>query len=179
MYQKILNEAIIELKEEEFKNDINKINSNSFLYNECLVETDLEIHIPDDYVKSIDERLKLYKEINKIKNIDMINEFKLNLKDRFGQIPNSTLKLLDSIKLKWIGNKIGLKKISLKFNKLILHFPANYDNSNLNLILKLINTNSIDCEVKEKNNKLVIVFTDIFEITKAINKLKIFDEKLN
>ena len=109
----------------------------------------------------------------------MINEFKLNLKDRFGQIPNSTLKLLDSIKLKWIGNKIGLKKISLKFNKLILHFPANYDNSNLNLILKLINTNSIDCEVKEKNNKLVIVFTDIFEITKAINKLKIFDEKLN
>ena len=179
MYQKILNEAIIELKEEEFKNDLNKINSNSFLYDECLVETDLEIHIPDDYVKSIDERLKLYKQINKIKNIDMINEFKLNLKDRFGQIPNSTLKLLDSIKLKWIGNKIGLKKISLKFNRLILHFPANYDNSNLNLILKLINTNSIDCEVKEKNTKLVIVFINIFEITKAINKLKIFDEKLN
>jgi len=49
----------------------------------------------------------------------------------------------------------------------------------LNLILKLINTNSIDCEVKEKNNKLVIVFINIFEITKAINKLKIFDEKLN
>ncbi|MCK4639097.1 MAG: transcription-repair coupling factor, partial [Bacteroidales bacterium] len=100
MYHKILDEAIMELKENEFK-DVFKDEQHDEFVKDCLIETDLEILIPDHYITNITERLSLYKELDNIQSEEVLLQFRKRLIDRFGPVPKQTVELLNAIRLRW------------------------------------------------------------------------------
>ena len=177
MYQRILAEAVKELKESEFKDIYVKNTSDSFLVDECQIDTDMEILIPDHYVNSISERLQLYKDLNTIENEDKLNIFVEQITDRFGKIPPEVEKLLHTIRLRWIAKDLGFEKIILKANKMIAYFVADpnsafFQSEQFGLILKFIQLNPKACQMKEKNNKLSLIFEKINTVEMALIQLK-------
>jgi len=177
MYQRILAEAIKELKESEFKDIYVKNTSDSFLVDKCQIDTDMEILIPDHYVNSVSERLQLYKDLNTIKKEDELNMFVEQITDRFGKIPPEVEKLLHTIRLRWIAKDLSFEKIILKANKMIAYFIANPDSAffkseQFDLILKFIQQNPKACQMKEKNNKLSLIFEKISTVEMALIQLK-------
>ena len=183
MYQRILAEAVKELKESEFKDIYVKNTSDSFLVDECQIDTDMEILIPDHYVNSISERLQLYKDLNTIENEDKLNIFVEQITDRFGKIPPEVEKLLHTIRLRWIAKDLGFEKIILKANKMIAYFVANpnsafFRSEQFGLILKFIQLNPKACQMKEKNNKLSLIFEKISTVEMALIQLKMITNKL-
>ena len=178
MYQRILAEAVKELKESEFKDIYIKNTSDSFFVDECQIDTDMEILIPDHYVNSISERLQLYKDLNTIENEDELNIFTEQITDRFGKIPPEVEKLLHTIRLRWIAKDLGFEKIILKTNKMIAYFVTNpkssfFQSEQFGVILKFIQLNPKVCQMKEKNNKLSLIFEKINTIEMALNQFKI------
>jgi transcription-repair coupling factor (superfamily II helicase) len=177
MYQRILAEAVKELKESEFKDLYAKDTSDSFFVDECQIDTDMEILIPDNYVNSISERLQLYKDLNAIENKDELNIFIEHITDRFGKVPPEVEKLFHTIRLRWIARDLGFEKIILKTNKMITYFVANpkssfFQSEQFGLILKFIQLNPKACQMKEKNNKLSLVFEKISTVEIALQQLK-------
>ena len=178
MYQRILAEAVKELKESEFKDIYVKNTSDSFFVDECQIDTDMEILIPDHYVNSISERLQLYKDLNTIENEDELNIFTEQITDRFGKIPPEVEKLLHTIRLRWIAKDLGFEKIILKTNRMIAYFVTNpksffFQSEQFGVILKFIQLNPKVCKMKEKNNKLSLIFEKINTIEMALNQFKI------
>tara|TARA_Y100000385_G_scaffold167921_1_gene173922 strand:- start:19 stop:3351 length:3333 start_codon:yes stop_codon:yes gene_type:complete len=177
MYQRILAEAVKELKESEFKDLYVKDSSDSFFVDECQIDTDMEILIPDNYVNSISERLQLYKDLNAIENEDELNIFIEQITDRFGKVPTEVEKLFHTIRLRWIARDLGFEKIILKTNKMLTYFVANpkssfFQSEQFGLILKFIQLNPKACQMKEKNNKLNLVFEKISTVEMALQQLK-------
>ncbi len=177
MYQKILNEAVKELKETEFKGLYAKDASDTFFVNECQIDTDMEILIPDNYVNSISERLQLYKDLNTIENEDELNIFEEQITDRFGPIPPPVEKLFYSIRLRWLAKDLGFEKVILKANKMIAYFVANpqssfFESEQFGHILKYIQLNPKACQMKERNNKLSLVFEKVSEVEMALHHLE-------
>ena len=105
-YQKILNEAIEELKENEFKSIFKNSTEADGFVKECTLETDMELIIPDHYVNQITERLSLYRELDQINSNDELLDFENKLIDRFGPIPQETFELINTLKLRWLAKKI-------------------------------------------------------------------------
>ena len=121
-YQKILNEAIEELKENEFS-DLYETNVEDKIYvKEVTIDSDFELLFPDDYVNNIAERLKLYTKLNELKTEEELLQFETDLIDRFGELPTQADDLLNSVRLKWIATKMGIEKVIMKQNKLIGYF---------------------------------------------------------
>ena len=175
-YQKILNEAIDELKEEKFQKLFDKKNTKTYS-KECHLDTDLEILIPDTYVTNISERLNLYKEINNLKNESDILSFSKNIKDRFGKLPPEVYRLYDALRLKWYGKKLGFSRIILKNNKIRAYLPDEsnhifYKSTNFTKILAFIKENFKTTEMIKKRNKLSIILKDFKSIENAVLVLK-------
>jgi transcription-repair coupling factor (superfamily II helicase) len=120
MYQKILNEAMRELKEDEFKDLF--IDERHEVVEETQIETDLEIHIPDRYVTSVNERLTLYNKINDLQDEKALEVFEEELQDRFGAIPSPTKELLNIVRLKWLLKDLCIEKASLKRGRMKAYF---------------------------------------------------------
>ena len=111
-YQKILEEAIEELKENEFRPLFNEKEPGEKDYiREVQIDTDMELLFPDEYISIVSERLALYNELSSIKNEEKLEVFKKNIEDRFGKIPNQGLELLNTLKVKWIASQLGLKRL--------------------------------------------------------------------
>jgi len=177
MYQKILNEAIKELKETEFKDLYSNETSDSFFVDECQIDTDMEILIPDEYVNAISERLQLYKDLNSVENEEELQIFEEQIIDRFGPVPPQAEKLMHSIRLRWIAKELGFEKVTLKANKMITYFVANshsgfFESGSFKQILNFIQANPKACQMKERNNKLSLVFEKVDSIESALIKLK-------
>ena len=177
MYQKILNEAVQELKETEFKDLYTSETSDSLFVDECQIDTDMEILIPDDYVNSISERLQLYKDINSIENEQELKIFEEQITDRFGATPPPVEKLLDSVRLKWIARDLGFEKVILKSQKMIAYFVANpqstfFESESFKNIISFIKDNPKSCQMKERNNKLSLVFEKIDLVGKALEQFR-------
>ncbi|MDR9488477.1 transcription-repair coupling factor, partial [Salibacter sp.] len=175
MYQKILNEAITELKENEFK-DLFKASKQSYV-EDTVLETDLEIMISDTYVNNITERLRLYKDLSDVESETQLDTFRQELIDRFGPIPDETESLIDSVKMKWLGKAIGFEKIVLKSNKLICYFIPDqespyFQSPAFNRVLEYVKQNMHRCELKQRKEKLSLVFKDITSIQEALNTLR-------
>jgi len=182
-YQKILKEAVEELKSKDFKDlfdDDLEIKNN---VSNVQIDTDLEILFPDSYINNIKERLKLYKHLSELNNDNELQEFKNNLKDRFGKIPFQTIDLLKTVELKWLASKIGFEKIILKNNKMICQFISDKENSyyssgDFQKILTSIHHKKSVCELKEKkkndSNVLLAIFKNVDSVKQAIEKLKVF-----
>lgn len=129
-YQKILEEAVLELKETEFKDvfkDQEKVDRD--YVRDVEVDTDIELLIPDHYVSNIQERLNLYTELDAINDEESLAVFKEKIRDRFGPVPRETERLFDDLRMRWIGKKLGFEKISLKGRKLRCYFIRNAQSS--------------------------------------------------
>lgn len=173
MYQKILDEALTELKESEFSELYADEKTKGEFVKECQLETDLEILIPDFYISNISERLSLYKELEGVKNEMQLHEFEQRLIDRFGPVPKETEALINTIRLRWIAKEMGFEKLVLKFNKMIAYFTGNQDSDYFQSeafgkILEAIKRNPNCCEMKEKKEKLTLVFNKINKVDTAL-----------
>jgi transcription-repair coupling factor (superfamily II helicase) len=180
-YQKILQEAIDELKENEFKDlyprDTNK--PKEFV-KEVTIDTDFEILFPDDYINSITERLVLYNKLGTLQKEEELQVFETEIIDRFGEIPTEVSDLLDSVRIKWLAKELGLEKIILKQKRMLGYFVANqqsdfYQTEAFSKMLQYVKHNSKSCVMKEKETKnglrLLITFIRIDSVKTALHIL--------
>ena len=181
-YQKILKEAIEELKENEFKelypNDLSK--PKEFV-KEVQIDTDFEILFPDDYVNSITERLSLYNKLGSLETEEALAIFETEIVDRFGKTPNEVSDLLNSVRIKWFAKALGLEKIILKKKRMLGYFVANqqsdfYQTEAFTKIIKYVQQNGKSCVMKEKETKnglrLLITFIKIDSVKTALSILQ-------
>lgn len=178
MYQKILNEAIDELRESEFKELFANRNTDqlSKYVKDCILETDLEVRIPDDYVNNVAERLSLYQQLDNIDSEAGLDEFVKELTDRFGPIPPQAEELILSFRLRWLAEELGIEKLVIKGGKLIGYFIANpqspfYESPVFSKVLDYMQKHPHEVKLAEKNDKLRIVWSDIDSLTKAFDCL--------
>jgi len=167
-YQKILAEAVKELKENEFKElyDNPDKNKGSDFVDEVQIDTDMAIHIPDNYVNNIEERLKLYQRLGAIETEEELQFFELELEDRFGPLPRQVKDLLYSVRIKWLAKHIGFAKLIIKMGKLIGHFAAENNSEYYQLpifsaVLAYLQRNPRKVQVKQKAEKLNFVAQNI------------------
>lgn len=181
-YQKILNEAIQELKDNEFKELYahEKDEEKSYV-KEVQIDTDFEILFPDDYINSITERLSLYKELSDLETEDAIAEYEKKLIDRFGELPVQAVDLLNSVRIKWVARTLGLERIVLKQKRMIGYFLSDqksdfYQSEFFSRVLRYIQQHPKTCVMKEKQTKkglrLLITFIRIDSVDKALETLR-------
>lgn len=182
-YQKILQEAIEELKETEFK-ELYQGSENDRLQTavkEVQIDTDLELYIPEEYVNIVSERLSLYQELSSVKTPEALEAFRLQLQDRFGVLPQVTLGLLESVQLKWLAIRLGLERLIIKKGKCLGYFIADqehpfYQSENFTHLLQQVQTSGGDLVLKEKQTqsglRLLLVIEHIQSIQALIQALK-------
>lgn len=178
-YQKIMNEAIDELKENEFKDlyeEENNIETKEYV-KDILIDTDFELLFPDDYINSITERLSLYNELGTIKKEEDLLLFEQKLIDRFGALPKPAIALLNSLRIKWKATSIGIEKLLMKQGKLVGYFINDqqskfYQSDKFMKVMQYAQQNGNLCKIKEKQTKnglrLLITFDNVKSITKAL-----------
>ncbi len=181
-YQKILQEAIQELKENEFKELYPTDNSKPKEFvKEVQIDTDFEILFPDDYINSISERLALYNKLSNLTKEEELVTFETEIVDRFGEIPTPVEDLLDSVRIKWLAKELGLEKIILKQKRMIGYFVADqqsdfYQTEAFSRMLTYVQKNSKSCVMKEKQTKsglrLLITFIRIDTVKTALKILQ-------
>ncbi|GAB4323706.1 MAG: transcription-repair coupling factor [Bacteroidales bacterium] len=175
MYQKILDEAVAELKESEFS-QLYAGQKETVIPRECQIETDLALLIPDDYITNITERLSLYKELDNIEHEKELQAFRSKLTDRFGPVPPQTEELIEAIRLRWIARSLGFEKIVLKSEKLTGYFPSNqdspfYQSETFSNVLRFVQMNPSMCRMKEGKNSLLLTFFKVRNVKDAIEVL--------
>jgi len=176
-YHKILDEAISELKESEFKELFFNEMSSKELLTDCVIETDLQMLIPDNYVQSITERLSLYNELDNVKDEDELQKFQTRLTDRFGKLPKEVQDLIETVRLRWIAERIGFEKLVLKGNSLKGQFPSSekqdyYNSDRFGKVIDFLQKNPQSAKLKEINKRQLMVFEEIKKIPQAIKALE-------
>lgn len=177
MFHQILDEAVLELKENEFK-DVFKEEVRTEFVKDCQIETDLELLIPDDYITNISERLSLYKELDNIQTEEILDQFRDKLIDRFGPIPNQTQQLIITIRMRWIAKKIGFERMILKSNRMTAYFISKpeslyFQSPQFGKVLKFVQENPAHCRMRERKDKLTLSFENIRSINQAIAAIEV------
>ena len=172
-YHKILDEAILELKETEFKDIFETDLKDKKYVSDCVFESDLEILIPLEYVDSSAERISLYTELNHIQNEEGLQRFANNLIDRFGKIPPQTEDLLNSMRLRWLARDLGFEKIMLRHKEMTVHLVSNQDSEyyQTDIFLNIIRYASIHknrCKVKELSGKNIFNVENVIDVGDAL-----------
>ena len=181
-YQKIMNEAIEELKENEFKDLYKDEEKPEKEYvKDINIDTDFELLFPDEYINSITERLKLYSELSTIKTDEELLIFNNKLVDRFGALPKQAVSLLNSIKIKWIATQFGVEKLVMKQGKMICYFVSDqqsafYASPNFHKVLEFVQKHSNICKMKEKQTpnglRLLLTFENVKSIRRALELME-------
>lgn len=174
-YQKILAEAIEELKEGEFKELYEDEQKDNNYVKDTLLDTDLEILLPDSYVNKIDERLRLYQSLDELKTEEELKAFEEEIVDRFGPAPNEAKELFNSLRLRWLGSEIGFEKIVMKQERFIAYFISNqespyFQSPKFQSVLKFLQQQP-KAQMKERNNKLYLTFGGVKSVDAAIQIL--------
>ncbi len=174
MYHKILDEAVQELKETDFRDLFVKELSETtkLIVQDCNIETDLELIIPDSYVANISERLSLYSQLDALKTETDLDEFLTSVSDRFGPIPETVLELAEMVRLRWLAEKLGFEKLTLKSEKLKGYFVSSdntaYFNSDVfGSILSYAQTHPKKCRLKEYKDKLIFTIQEVTTVSEA------------
>ena len=183
-YQKILAEAIEELKEKEFK-DLYETTDTDFknraFVKEVTIDTDFEILFPDDYVNNITERLNLYTKLNEIKDQAGLEAFQKTLEDRFGELPSQVISLFDSVRIKWIAIKMGIERVIIKQDRFIGYFISDqqsdfYQTQGFSKVLDFAQNNASNVKIKEKNTRgglrLLLTIENVSSISKVLDMLE-------
>jgi transcription-repair coupling factor (superfamily II helicase) len=171
MYHKILDEAIRELKHDEF-NELFADQEENISSRDCQVDTDLDMLIPESYVRNMPERLALYSELSKVDNEEQLSKFIEMLIDRFGKYPPEVSTLLASMRLKWMGKAMGFEKINLEKSLLKLYFPNNekaaiFDSTAFMKVLQYVATNPHKFEMKQTSKSLLLITKSVHTIQQA------------
>jgi len=182
-YQKIMQEAIEELKENEFKDlypEENTPETKEYV-KELQIDSDFELLFPDDYINSVTERLSLYNDLALIKTEEGLQLYQKNLEDRFGPLPKSALALLDSLRFKWIASHLGIERVILKQGKMVCYFLGDqqsdyYQSSRFHKVLQFVQQHSNLCKMKEKETKnglrLLLTFENVKSVKKALELME-------
>lgn len=183
-YMKILNEAMEELKEEDWykeavheKEHTDKTVFSRQFVKETLVETDLQLLIPDNYVSNLSERLVLYRQLDNITKEEELILFEENLRDRFGPLPGEVKELVNVVRLRWLAMTLGFEKLILKNSRMIAHFLSKqqsdyFSGPHFKAALAYVQKFPQRCTLKEQNNKLTLGIEDVLHIQSAIQTLK-------
>lgn len=183
-YMKILSEAMDELKEEEWYKEAvgeneqkeRSVFSRQFV-KETVIDTDLQLLIPDNYVSSLTERLLLYRELDNILKEEELQKFELNLRDRFGPVPEETIELINVVRMRWRAMHLGFEKLTLKNKKMLCYFlnkqESDYFSSPMfQAALLYAQKYPSLCTLKEQNNKLYLTIEDVATIHRASDVLQ-------
>jgi len=174
-YQKILNEAMAELKSEERIVKSEKFPSGWVA--DCTLESDLEMYFPDQYVPSDSERMLLYRELDNIRNDKELEAYRQRLIDRFGPIPDVAEELIRVVPLRRYGKELGCEKIMLKQGRMFLYFVSNpnspfYQSENFGNVINYVTANVRRCNLREQNGKRSMVVTDVPTVQEALSMMK-------
>ena len=183
-YQKIMNEAIEELKENEFKDlypEENNIETKEYV-KDLQIDTDFELLFSDEYINNISERLSLYNELGAVKNEEELIVFQNKLIDRFGPMPPRAIALMNSIRIKWIATGIGIEKLVMKQSKMICYFVSDqqsdyYQSKRFRKVLDFVQKRTDICKMKEKQTpnglRLLLTFDDAKTTRKALEMMQL------
>ncbi len=190
-YHRILNEAIQELKQGEFKElfaEEDQKQSEAFLkikyVNDCVIDTDMELLFPGDYIPGNSERMMLYRELDNIETREQLDEYRTGLKDRFGELPRESCELLDILPLRWKAIELGMEKIILKNKKMICYFVSDqkssfYQSEHFLKIVQFIQKSRTKGQMKETKGKLTLTFSNVPNVETADYILKEISLSLN
>jgi transcription-repair coupling factor (superfamily II helicase) len=180
-YMKILNEAVEELKEESWYKEVADAPTDKSVFSrqfvkETVVDTDLQLLIPDEYVSSLTERLILYRELDNITKEEDLHNFEGNLRDRFGPIPSEAIELINVVRLRWKAMKLGFEKLTLKNKKMLAYFlskqQSEYFSSPIfQAALAFAQKYPNLCTLKEQNKKLYLTIEDVGSVKRAADIL--------
>jgi transcription-repair coupling factor (superfamily II helicase) len=179
-YQKILDEAIQELKEGQFKDVFKEELAGRGTYvRDVTIETDIEMLIPDDYVSNIQERLSLYTELNAVKDEDGIEAYRKRIEDRFGRVPKEVISLFDALRLQWVCKKIGFDRLILKGRKLRCYFVGDpqssfYETAHFRTLLGFVEKHGrqMGISFKQTNRDFILVQDEVNTIGQAMKTLE-------
>ncbi len=170
-YQRILNEAVEELKAEEF-NDLYD-NGNQPANKETIIDCDLEAYFPNEYVPSSSERMLIYRELDKIATNDELEAFKLKLVDRFGPMPQQGEELVGIVRLRQISTALGLEKVVIKAGIMYIYLDSNpssnyYQSEEFGKLLGYVCQNARNCEIREKMSKKSVRIKNVNSVSRAV-----------
>ena len=182
-YQKILQQAIEELKENEFKDLYESESNDQFksYVREVQIDTDLEIYLPDNYINIVKERLALYQELSQLTTPKELEEFEAQLTDRFGALPREAKELMESVRLKWVATELGMERLILKKGSCLCYFLSDqqsdfFQGERFQYLLTQIQKNAARMVLKEKNTsagpKLLLSIREIHEVQQLTQLLK-------
>ncbi|MGN1217830.1 MAG: transcription-repair coupling factor [Phocaeicola sp.] len=183
-YQKILAEAVTELKNDEFSelyaDEVkagDEVLSGEGFVDECTVESDLELLFPNEYIPSSSERMLLYRELDKLELDKDVEDFKARLKDRFGTIPPEGEELIRIVPLRRIAKRLGIEKIFLKSGRMTLFFVSNpdspyYQSEAFGKIIGYMSRYPRQCNLREQNGKRSMIIKDIKDVQSAVRELQ-------
>ena len=182
-YQKILNQAVTELKNDEFQ-DIyaeqmaqgNDISGEEFV-EDCAIESDLEMYFPDNYVPGSSERMLLYRELDNINDDNDLEAYRQRLIDRFGEIPHEGLELMQVVPLRRLGKRLGCEKISLKQGKMNMQFVANpesayYQSRTFSAVINYVGNHPRRCDFKQVGIRRLLTISEIPTVEAAVSVLR-------
>lgn len=178
VYQKILDEAVRELKQTDFKELYKEEfeRTNDYV-RDCAIETDLEMLIPNEYVSNTTERMLLYREMNDIKDEEGLKKFEDQLHDRFGPVPESVYELFEAMRMKWMATKLGMEQIILKGKTMRCYFVANqessfYKSTVFSKIIEYVQQHRTGIYLRETEKFLVLTFEGVKTMKEAEGRLE-------
>ena len=177
-YQRILKEAVLELKNEEFSDTLTPDDSSDGqeFVADCVIESDMELLLPPEYVPQESERISLYKELDGIERELDLQQFKLHLEDRFGKIPKETAELLRIPRLRYLARRLGIEKVVLKQGSMYIYFvddnnKAYYQSPMFGRLLNFLQANPRRCRIREKNGRRSFAIADVPTVEEAVSLL--------
>ncbi|WP_314696235.1 transcription-repair coupling factor, partial [Prevotella histicola] len=182
-YQKILNQAVMELKNDEFQDlfeeemeEGKQITGDDFI-DDCAVESDLEMYFPDNYVPGSSERMLLYRELDNIEKDEDLDAYRKRLQDRFGPVPRQGEELMQVVALRRVGKRLGCEKIILKQGRMQMQFVSNpnsvyYQSEAFDKVLNYIGSHPRRCNLKERNGKRSMVVSDVATVGEGVMVLR-------
>ncbi len=176
MFHKILDEAIQELKESEFA-DVFKLDQPKHFVKDCVIESDMEILLPPDYVDAPAKRMSLYNELDNIQEETQLLAFTERLIDQFGPVPREAADLIQTIRLRWVARDLGFEKIVLRNKTFIGYFISDqqspfFQTKRFTTILQFLQANPKSCKMKESNDKLMMYISAVTSINQALSILQ-------
>lgn len=187
-YQKILNQAVMELKNDEFQDlyaeemsEGKQITGDDFI-DDCAVESDLEMYFPDNYVPGSSERMLLYRELDNIETDRDLEAYRQRLQDRFGPVPRQGEELMQVVALRRVSKRLGCEKIILKQGRMQMQFVSNpnsmyYQSAAFDKVLNYIGFHPRRCNLKEKNGKRSMVVDDVKSVEEGVTVLRAIEKE--
>ncbi len=176
-YQRILNEALLELREEEFPELVRGQAEERDYVADCVIESDFEALIPESYVENVSERIRLYRELDNIPDEVGLEKFAREMTDRFGELPEAVKDLTDIVRVRRWCMEMGVERLLAKNGRLSMYFVSDqaspfYRSELFSRVLKFVQRQTVPCRFSEKNNKLSLVFGEVSRVEDLVRIVK-------